>query len=163
MEYVSVLAGEPFTDRPRCVDPLLRRLSWSVNDRSTPDIRRSLVELAPELIHTATHDPTFAPRVVAACTAFAARLGGREVKVGRLVSAQRRAESRLRRLRAGDGNRGDRYYRLVHAQAALEEAARVTVEKDRGALPHLLRVAVVAAKSGIRETVPSGSLVTSKL
>lgn len=59
MEYVSVLAGERFSDRPRCTAPVLARLARHANDRLRPEIvggrrrrevRRALLPLAPGLI-----------------------------------------------------------------------------------------------------------------
>src|SRR4051812_32282685 len=71
MEYVSVLAGENFSDRPRCVDPLIVRLAWTVNDASDDELRGLLSELAPSLIGTANGGPLVAPTLVADCCAFA--------------------------------------------------------------------------------------------
>lgn len=62
MEYVSVLAGERFTDRPRCTARVLAHLSRLVNDRirdefvtfrSADQVRAAaLLPLAPALVHT---------------------------------------------------------------------------------------------------------------
>lgn len=61
MEYVSVLAGERFSDRPRCTPRVLARLARHANDRLRPeivggrkrrDVRRDLLPLAPGLIDT---------------------------------------------------------------------------------------------------------------
>ena len=48
MEYVSVLAGAPFTDHPRCTHPALATLARLVNDWIDDDGARSeLARLAP--------------------------------------------------------------------------------------------------------------------
>ncbi len=52
MEYVSVLAGEEWSDHPACVDPLLAMLIRSVNDALSITPRQRLVELAPRFIGT---------------------------------------------------------------------------------------------------------------
>ena len=49
MEYVSVLAGAPFSDRPRCTDPTLAELARLVNDASSDEGRDRLADLAPVL------------------------------------------------------------------------------------------------------------------
>ena len=50
MEYVSVLAGAPFTDHPRCTHPALATLARLVNDWIDDDGARSeLARLAPDL------------------------------------------------------------------------------------------------------------------
>jgi hypothetical protein len=57
MEYVSVLAGEPWTDRPKCTHQALATLAINVNDRLGDGDRQVLVPLIPRLIGTATDDP----------------------------------------------------------------------------------------------------------
>lgn len=52
MEYVSILSGEEFTDRPRCTDPKLASLAISIND-ILPDHHRSvLIPFITQLIGT---------------------------------------------------------------------------------------------------------------
>lgn len=50
MELVSVLAGERWTDAPRCTHPLLARLARLVNDATSDDARPRLARLAPSLV-----------------------------------------------------------------------------------------------------------------
>ena len=57
MEYVSVLAGQRFTDRPRCTHPLLAWLARRVNDVVDDPTRARLITLAPSLIGTRTRHP----------------------------------------------------------------------------------------------------------
>jgi hypothetical protein len=49
MEYVSVLAGGPFTDSPACTDPTLAAVARAVNDYSGDDQRQRLAILASDL------------------------------------------------------------------------------------------------------------------
>jgi hypothetical protein len=50
MEMASVLAGEPWSDRPRCTHPLLSQLARLVNDHTSDAGRARLVPLIPEVI-----------------------------------------------------------------------------------------------------------------
>lgn len=87
MEYVSVLAGEPFSDTPRCSHAALATLARLVNDRIADDrVRSSLALLAPDLIAIDAHDPRVTGAVIASCLRAAARTGRLE------PSLQRRLE-----------------------------------------------------------------------
>jgi len=57
MEYVSVLAGERFSDHPPCTHPTLARLARQVNDAATDTGRPRLARLAPGPIGTDADDP----------------------------------------------------------------------------------------------------------
>src|SRR5947209_4155946 len=74
MEYVSVLSGEAFSDRPACVDRLLVRLAWEINDRSAEVLLGYLPTLGPRLIGTATDNPMAAPTIVSACAGYASNV-----------------------------------------------------------------------------------------
>jgi hypothetical protein len=45
MEYTALLAGEPFSDRPRCVDPKLAAILRGANDTLSDEDRSQLVSL----------------------------------------------------------------------------------------------------------------------
>jgi hypothetical protein len=49
MEYVSVLAGGPFTDAPKCTDQTLGAIARAVNDYSGDAMRQRLAVLASDL------------------------------------------------------------------------------------------------------------------
>jgi len=53
MEYVSILAGESFSDHPSCTDPVLAAAARSVNDWMTDGGRQMLVPLIGRLFGTA--------------------------------------------------------------------------------------------------------------
>lgn len=55
MEYVSVLAGSRFSDRPRCTHPLLAWAARRINDAVGDTARPALATLAPDLIGTRVH------------------------------------------------------------------------------------------------------------
>ena len=52
MEYVSVLAGEPWSDSPECTDRALGDLARRVNDDVEPQARSALAGIAPRLVGT---------------------------------------------------------------------------------------------------------------
>src|SRR3954447_20510721 len=49
MEYTSVLAGERFSDAPRCTDPVLAAVARSVNDYSGDASRQRIAPYAGDL------------------------------------------------------------------------------------------------------------------
>lgn len=53
MEYISVLAGDAFSDHPWCVHPLLRNVGMAVNDNLSDGNRHLLIPLIPRLMNTA--------------------------------------------------------------------------------------------------------------
>jgi hypothetical protein len=50
MEMASVLAGETWSDHPRCTHPLLARLARLVNDHTSDDNRSQLAVLIPSVV-----------------------------------------------------------------------------------------------------------------
>ena len=50
MEMASVLANEPWTDHPRCTDPLLAELARQVNDHTSDAARGELAPMIPWVI-----------------------------------------------------------------------------------------------------------------
>lgn len=104
MEYVSVLAGEQFSDAPRSTHPALAELARQVNDRIVGDAARSrLARLAPDLIGTS--DPRVTETVISTCLVAAkasADLPGaanRRLARAQLRLAHGRRPGRLRRWR----------------------------------------------------------------
>ncbi|UER54493.1 hypothetical protein HJG43_08015 [Kineosporiaceae bacterium SCSIO 59966] len=75
MEYASVLAGEPFSDQPRCTHPLLAELARMVNDMTSDAARAGLVPLVPRVVGCTTDDPACAPRLVLDLLTLASRHG----------------------------------------------------------------------------------------
>ena len=66
MEYVSVIAGTPFSDHPRCTDPTLAALARLVNDACTDSGRHLLTAFAPELTRIGPVDPLGTAAIVLA-------------------------------------------------------------------------------------------------
>jgi len=56
MEFASYLAGEAWSDHPRCTHPLLAELARQVNDHTTDDHRSRLVDLVPSVIGVTSDD-----------------------------------------------------------------------------------------------------------
>src|SRR5215510_2136494 len=52
MELASMLAGEPFSDRPRCVDPVIAAFLRTYNDGIDDKRRQELYPLAAEAVGT---------------------------------------------------------------------------------------------------------------
>jgi hypothetical protein len=50
MEMASVLANEPWSDRPRCTHPLLAQLARLVNDHISDAGRSALAEMIPDVV-----------------------------------------------------------------------------------------------------------------
>lgn len=99
MEYVSLLAGEQFSDRPGCTHPLLAQIARLVNDTSPDDARHELASLAPELIDTAGSDPRVAPALVVCCGQVGLDAEPASFRLRRHV---RRARKRLERMEHRD-------------------------------------------------------------
>lgn len=163
MEYVSVLAGEPFTDHPTCVEPLLIRLAWGVNDASPPAVRASLVHLAPRLAGTRNESLLTAPTLLATCIDNVAG----HVPVDDdafLLAARTRAQRRLDKLAQRPTGRrvrwSDRWYRRWHADDVVRECVRVLAADAPEALPQLLSGAI-ASVEGVTDAVPAGSAQVS--
>ena len=71
MEYVSVIAGTPFSDHPRCTDPTLAALARLVNDACSDSGRPLLTAFAPELAGTGPVDPRGTAAIVLATVSYA--------------------------------------------------------------------------------------------
>ena len=67
MELVSLIAGEPFSDHPRCTDPTLATIVRVVNDALSDSSRQALVPLAGTLVGRAGDPARLAPRLVSTC------------------------------------------------------------------------------------------------
>lgn len=138
MEYVSVLAGVRFSDRPRCTHPALSQLARLVNDEVVdPAVRSRLAVLAPELIDTRVKDPRLTLTVVACClwAALAVRPDGDYV--------QQALQHVLTRLRRSEDPRGRRKAMrrarwrglLGESDAALVSSAFRLAQRHTGGFP----------------------------
>jgi hypothetical protein len=90
MEYTSVLAGEAFTDSPRCVDPELASVLRTVNDNTSDAERTHLVPLLGRAIGLAVARPAGRPVGRAALRASASERRLRRQELARYADATRR-------------------------------------------------------------------------
>jgi hypothetical protein len=67
MEFTSIVAGEPFSDHPRCTDPALAAVARAVNDYSSEGARQRLAILAADLSVARRSDPGIGYRVARRC------------------------------------------------------------------------------------------------
>jgi hypothetical protein len=142
MEYASVLAGESFSDHPRCTDPVLATLARLVNDTTTDRGRQSLGRLAPGLVTASRTNAVGSASLVLATLLHALAATGRSPALERHTY---RAHRRLRRVsdrglrgrlargveaahRHGPGRR--RLIAAVDATVRLPESERDTVLRD---------------------------------
>lgn len=158
MEYVSVLAGERFTDRPRCTHPALAAVAWQVNDAVSSSARQQLATRAVTLIGLGREAGVDVRPVVLATIARA----GLAVDPGNrfFPRLQRRLERRAatapRRQRHGENGHGGRLATLLHvgpvnhACAHLLVAARVA-DLDADARDRMLVALLDDAIAAVRD------------
>lgn len=97
MEFVSLLAGQPWSDSPSCTHPLLASLARIVND-ALPDNRRTeLLPLASELTNRNNADPRTTTDGLAACLTNALQQHPRSPRLQRALRRTRRRAARLER------------------------------------------------------------------
>jgi hypothetical protein len=153
MEYVSVLAGVRFSDRPRCTDPTLAAIARLVNDTCTDAGRQRLGLLAPDLVQTPRGDAVRTAAVVRSVVRAACASVGTTPSLRRHL---RRAERRQETV-TGTGWRGalarhlDRLYGQGPGRHAMEVSVRalgeLTEAQRDDALVAMLATAVAAARS----------------
>lgn len=76
LELASVLAGEPWSTRPRSVHPALAAVADMVNDLLADDRRPLITPLAPWLPGTSTRDARVWPALARVCEHAAASITG---------------------------------------------------------------------------------------
>lgn len=67
MEFASFLAGERWSDHPKCTHPLLAALARAVNDCTSDEGRSRLTPLIPEVVGLNPRDPRAAVAVALHC------------------------------------------------------------------------------------------------
>jgi hypothetical protein len=136
MEYVSVLAGEPFSDEPRCTDPLLATLARLVNDATSDGGRNRLGGLAPALAAAPRTDAVGAAALVLSTLRLVRDAVGRSRRLDRDL---RRAHRQLRRTTARDQHAlWARWQDLTHRHGAGRHRLVVAVDATT-ALPQAVR------------------------
>jgi len=124
MEYVSVLAGERFSDRPRCTHPALARLAQQVNDTVADTARPRLARLAPGLIGTDIDDPQLPHVIVERCVAAALGVAPDDARLARLARRTRRRRERAGQQHRSRVRRGLRRVAIALAGQMIDPAYR---------------------------------------
>jgi hypothetical protein len=78
MEMASVLAGEKWSDHPRCTHPLLADLARHINDATSDDNRHHLALLIPEVVGLTSDDPRVDARIALRCATAALPVSSEE-------------------------------------------------------------------------------------
>jgi hypothetical protein len=73
MELVSAVAGEPWTDAPRCTHALVAHVARLVNDASSDVGRAQLLRYLPMLAQARNDEYSVYPRIALACTSMGLR------------------------------------------------------------------------------------------
>lgn len=136
MEYASLLAGEAWSDRPRCTHPALAQLARMINDASAQRDRQRLLPLIADVIGVAGDEPAVTPTLVLLCLAHAP-----EVQPQRWATAAARVAARRHVVASGGGlgayrcRLTDPVYRLGHANWIMARTV-LTLARDE---PHAAR------------------------
>jgi hypothetical protein len=146
MELASMLAGEPFTDRPRCVDPVVAGFLRTYNDGIDDQRRQDLIPLAADVVGTRTGAGVQAERA-RMCLSWA------HAHHGEL----RRGPRRLLRLRplVPDGRLGDDAAGTLAGRLAVKLACRRKSEGMHEAVLAFVR-ALIDAGGPARSATPEG-------
>jgi hypothetical protein len=160
MEYASFLAGERWSDHPRCTHPLVAVVARLVNDHTSDRARQRLTPLVPSVIGLTTDDPRVDVEVALRCAVAALPIASAERQRAMAVAVL----SGERVLAVLDGRPADDL--RPESVAALESAPQaaswaqafvrrheVSVEEfRRTAAPHVARIAVPAiAQACVRD------------
>jgi hypothetical protein len=152
MEMASYLAGERWSDHPRCTHPLVATVARLVNDQTSDEHRSRLADLIPSVIGLTTTDPHADARIALRCATSALPIASAKRQNVMAVSVLV-AERALAVL---DGREpGDLQATSVEALERAPEAAAwarqfvgrfrtSTDEFHRFAAPHIARMAVDA-------------------
>lgn len=104
MEMVSYLAGERWSDHPRCTHPLLAAVARLVNDHTSDGHRPRLTELIPSVIGLTTKDARADARIALRCATAALPIAAADRQNALAVSvlAAEQALAALEGRRPGD-------------------------------------------------------------
>jgi len=101
MEFASYLAGEPWSDHPRCTQPTLAALARGVNDSVSDTARATLVPLIPEVVGLTGDDRSLDLWIAAHCALTALPVAA-EVRQRVLALAVLKCEEELAVLEGRD-------------------------------------------------------------
>ena len=150
MEFASFLAGERWSDQPRCTHPLLAQLAREVNDHVHDGSRQRLLPLVPSVIGLTSDDARVDAHLALLAASTALPIAPEQTQRALAVAVLTCG----RVLAALDG--GEPGTVSAHVRAALDKAPRAAAWADRFthgnvpsvkvfsryAAPHTVRVAV---------------------
>lgn len=167
MEYASLLAGEKWSDHPRCTHPALAQLARLVNDAASPGERQQLARLIPDVIGVTGRNAGLTPALVLLCIeALPARQRARMSTHLQGRWARRRCAAAARGGFAGLSSRiTEGVYRSGPAARVMAEVVAGLTDSRAGEparLPALLRDAIALSRL-LLEVTPSESARTGAL
>ena len=126
MEYASFLAGERWSDHPRCTHPLLAGVARDINDHISDAGRSRLVRLIPSVVGLNGDDSRVDVGIAARCAMFALPVA---------------AESRQRALAAGLLAARRIFTSLDEQSSAIFDAGSLFYDVDQAlsGVPHAVR------------------------
>ena len=148
MEAVSVVAGEPWSNSPRCTSPVIATYARGLNDWLSDIERQSLKAYIPRLIGTAKPNLELeraficadtAVRVFARLALAAAGIGVEAAKLGALAPVDRESSELAR-----------------SAASVAELAARSAVSRSEWSLTESMRSAAESARSAALSVASAG-------
>ena len=156
MEIASLLAGERWSDAPRCTHPLLAAVARLVNDEVGDEARQQLLQLVPELVGAVGDGPATAPAIVRTCARVGLTIdpGSRRLRHALTV-----AEDRMRHL--PDTHWRDVLYTYGPATHAVVRTIDTIVRRDHdceATLSDLLRDCVQV----VRDRTPQPRLTAAR-
>ncbi len=150
MEMASFLAGERWSDHPRCTHPLLAGVARLVNDQTTDEGRPSLAPLIPSVIGLTSTDPRVDVDIALRCARTAIPVvsaGWQKVMAVTVLTADRLLA--LMEGRPLDHLAEESHVALESAPAAAQWAYRFTLRSSlsvdrfrRSGAPNAVRCAV---------------------
>ena len=152
MEMASYLAGERWSDHPKCTHPLLAMVARLVNDNTRDDNRSRLADLIPSVIGLTTTDRRADARIALCCATAALPIAPakRQNVMAVSVLAAERALATLEAREPGElePRSSEALASAPHAAAwARQFAGRFRTSADefhRFAAPHIARMGVEA-------------------
>jgi hypothetical protein len=146
LEFVSVLAGEPFSVHPSCVHPVLAAIVRTADSHVSEARRPALAVIAPDLIGTRGAGPSADPVLCGLVAAAALAVDPTDGKAQHeLRRARRRAHSRNRLARGWVSLTRRRYQHAAVRRVAPLVASTAGAEDD-DILLTLLRDAATACR-----------------
>jgi hypothetical protein len=143
MELASMLAGEPFSDRPRCVDPVIAGFLRTYNDGIDDTRRQDLFPLASEVVGTRAVIGVQAERA-RMCLAWAQARHAEQRQGARRLLPSRPLQP--------DGRRGDDAAGPLAGRSAVKLACR---RRTEGA--HAVALAFVRELIAVGEPAPAAA------